>query len=103
MLQQLHWLRVNDRTMYKLCSFVYRRLLGLGPDCRACELQIVSDIESRRRLHSASTVTLVVPATKHLVFGGCAFPVGAVCAWNTLPTCCDVSIDYVVFSAATKM
>jgi hypothetical protein len=83
--QQLHWLRVSDRIMYKLCSLVYRCLHGLGPDYLACELQRVSDIESRRRLRSASTVTLVVPATKHSMLGDRAFPVAAARAWNTLP------------------
>jgi hypothetical protein len=67
--QQLHWLRVSDRIMYKLRSLAHLRLHGLDPDHLAYELQRVSDAESRRRLRSASTVTLVVPTKKHSVLG----------------------------------
>jgi hypothetical protein len=78
LLQQLHWLRVS--------SLVYRCMHGLGPEHLACELQrAAADTESRRRLRSASTVTLVVPAIEHSMLGDCAFPFAAARAWNTLP------------------
>lgn len=45
----------------------------------------MSDLESRRRLRSMSTATLVVPVTKHSMFGDRAFPIAAARAWNTPP------------------
>jgi len=51
----------------------------------ADDLQRTSDAESRRRLRSASTASLVVPATKHWTIGDRAFPVAAAHAWNSLP------------------
>jgi len=46
---------------------------------------LTSDVDSRRRLRSASTAVLVVPRSKHSTIGDRAFPVAAAKIWNTLP------------------
>ena len=85
LLKDLHWLRIPERIQYRLSVLVFRCLHGQAPRYLADELQRTSDVESRRRLRSASTASLVVPATKHKTIGDRAFPVAAAHAWNSLP------------------
>jgi len=60
---------------------------GTAPRYRGSELQRVADIESRRRLRSASSPSLHlhVPRSLHKTIGDRAFPVAAAKVWNTLP------------------
>ena len=69
---------------------VYRCLNGLAPSYLASDLQRVADIDAPRRLRSASTSTLVVPATCLSTVGDRAFPVAAARVWNSLPA--DMSL-----------
>jgi len=61
LLQQLHWLKVEQRIEYQLAVPVYRCLHGLAPPYFADDLQRVADLGMRQRLRSASTHALVVP------------------------------------------
>jgi len=45
----------------------------------------MSEIDTRRRLRSADTATLVVLSTDHCTLGDPAFPVASARAWNSLP------------------
>ena len=47
--------------------------------------KLVSEIQSRQRLRSASSTDVVVPATRRSAFGDRAFPVAGARAWNALP------------------
>ena len=85
LLMQLHWLRVPVRIEYKLCMLVYRCLHGMALEYLARSFQHISDITTRRHLHSAATSQLVVPATRCLTLCDRAFPVAAAHAWNALP------------------
>ena len=69
LLLELHWLRVPQRMEFRLAVIVHRCLNGVAPRYLACELQRVSDTESRRRLRSASTASLLVPRTHHRTIG----------------------------------
>lgn len=63
-LQQLHWLPVRQRVIYKLCVLVYNCLHGTGP-------AYLSELIQRRvrdsRLRQPSGLPLVVPRTKRKV------------------------------------
>ena len=85
LLQELHWLRMEQRIEFKLAVLVYRCLHGLAPSYLSNSLHRVSNLESRRRLRSASTSALVVPLTRLSTVGDRAFPVAAVRVWNGLP------------------
>jgi len=85
LLQQLHWLKMEQRIEYKLALLAYRCLHGLAPPYLADDLQRVSDLDARRRLRSASTHGLVVPPTRLSTVGDRAFPVAAARTWNGLP------------------
>ena len=65
LLADLHWLRIPQRIQYKLCVPSYLQN-GICP---------VASAESRRRLRSASSADLIVPATRHTTMGDRAFAV----------------------------
>ena len=54
-------------------------------DPRQEVIRSVENIEPRRRLRSASSADLTVPATRRSTLGDRAFAVAGPCAWNTLP------------------
>jgi len=76
LLQQLHWLKVEQRIEYKLAVLVYRCLHGIAPPYLANDFRSVADLGTRRRLRSASTPALVVSSSRLSIVGDRAFPVG---------------------------
>ena len=85
LLRDLHWLRYPQRIEFRLAVLTFRCLHGAAPQYLAGELQRVADMESRRRLRSASTALLHVPVSKHKTIGDRAFPAAASRVWNGLP------------------
>ena len=75
LLQELHWLKVPERIRFRLCILAYRCLYGMAPSYLAGSLHLTSEIDTRRRLRSADTATLVVLSTDHCTLGDRAFPV----------------------------
>ena len=64
---------------------VYRCLHGIGPEYFSENFKLVSEIQSRRRLRSASSTDVVVPATRRSSLGDRAFPIAGARARNALP------------------
>jgi len=62
----------------------------------------VTSVESRRRLRSASTSTLLVPTTRRTTRGDRAFPVAAARAWNALPASARTAESYIAFRRQMK-
>jgi len=85
LLNDLHWLRVPECITYKLCFLVYNCLHGTAPRYLQETIQPVAEVTSRRRLRSASSSALVVPATRRSSLGDRAFAVAGPRAWNSLP------------------
>src|SRR5258706_10395194 len=102
LLRDLHWLRVPQRIEYKLAVLVYRCLHGLAPAYLASELHRVADIDSRRRLRSASTTRLAVPSTRRVTIGDRAFSVSASRVWNTISPLVTSSSSLPIFKRRLK-
>ena len=85
LLKELHWLQVPERVEFKLCALIYKCLNGCGLAYLADSLQRVMDVQSRRRLRSSSSSSLIVPVTRRATLGDRAFPVVVARAWNGLP------------------
>ena len=66
-----------ERIDFRLAVLVHRCMNGTAPRYLGSELQRVADIESRRRLRSASSPSLHVPRSLHKTIGDRAFPVAA--------------------------
>ena len=80
-----HWLRVKERIKFKLCVLTHRCLHGTAPTYLAEKIHQTTDVDARRRLRSADSSLLLVPRTFRSTLGDRAFPVAALCAWNSLP------------------
>jgi len=91
LLRQLHWLKAAERIDYKLALLVYKCRQGVAPPYLAVELCQPADTESRCRLRSASTSSLIVRRTRLSNVGDRAFPVAAPRIWNSLPAARHVS------------
>ena len=102
LLRELHWLRVPDRITFRLAMLAYRCQNGLAPPCIADELHRVADVDSRRRLRSASTAALIVPDTVRSTIGDRAFPVAAARVWNNLSSFVTSSPSIMVFRQRLK-
>ena len=85
LLRELHWLKVTERIQYQLCVLAFRCLHGLAPSYLSETLHLSTEVDTRRRIRSASTSTLVVPSTRRSTLGDRAFPVAAARVWNSLP------------------
>jgi hypothetical protein len=84
LLRDHHWLPIVERVEYKLCTLVFRCILGNAPTYLADHVRPTSSIGRRNGLRSADTLTLDVPRTR-LSFGDRAFFVAGPRAWNKLP------------------
>jgi len=102
LLRELHWLRVPERIQFRLCVQTYRCLHGSAPSCLAETLRLTTDMESRRRLRSGSTSSLMVPPSRRATLGDRAFPVAAARAWNALPTSVRSMLSYLTFRRNLK-
>jgi len=70
----LHWLRVQERIVFKVAVLTHRALHGTAPPYLASQFTRVADVSTRRRLRSASTNQLTVPAFHLSTVGERAFP-----------------------------
>jgi len=86
LLRELHWLKVPERIQFRLGVLFYRCLHNTAPAYLAESLQLVRDVHARRRLRSAESMKLIVPATHCSTLGDRAFPVSAARTWNALPS-----------------
>ena len=101
LLRDLHWLPVSQRIEFKLAVLTYRCLHAMAPPYLADELHRVADIDSQRRLRSASTSTLI-PPTRHSIIGDHAFLVAAWRVWNSLPSSVTSSTSLSAFRRRLK-
>jgi len=102
LLQEFHWLKVLERIQFRLCVLVHRCLHGNAPPYISVTLRLTSDVESRRRLRSGSTSTLLVSSTRRATLGDRAFPVAAARAWNALPSSVRTLSTYLAFLRQLK-
>jgi len=79
LLHQLHWLPVEARITYKLCTLMYRIFNGTAPQYLAELCQLCSD----DRLRSSSHQDYVVPRT-YKRLADSSFSVAGLTAWNSL-------------------
>jgi hypothetical protein len=104
LLRELHWVRVPERITFRLATLAYRCQHGTGPNYLAENIQRVADMESRRRLRSASAATPFIPLTQtlHPTIGDRAFSVAAAQAWNSLPLTVQNSETFMTFRQQLK-
>ena len=82
---QLHWLDVPDRVLFKLAVTVHQCLNGRAPPYLSEHCIPVSSADTRRHLRSANRHLLAVPRFRLNTYGRRAFSVAGPMAWNSLP------------------
>ena len=80
---QLHWLDVPDRVLFKLAVTVHQRPRTTVSVLEHCIP--VSSADTRRHLRSANRHMLAVPRFRLNTYGRRAFSVAGPMAWNSLP------------------
>jgi len=82
---ELHWLNVPQRVIFKLCTIVYKCLHGLAPKYLADLCAPVAEVARRRQLRSASRWLLDFPRFNMSNYGWHAFSFAGPHTWNSLP------------------
>jgi len=82
---QLHWLDVPDRVLFRLAVAVHQCLNGHAPPYLSEYCIPVSSADTRRYLRSASRHLLAVPRFRLNTYGRRAFSVAGPMDWNSLP------------------
>jgi len=79
----LHWLRAQERVLFKMAVLTYKASHGATP-LYLSQLVRVADLPGRCCLCSAWTNLLLVLSVKLSTVGGRAFPVARPTLWNSL-------------------
>ena len=87
----LHWLPIRQRIMYKLSTIAYNCIHGAAPSYLTNLCVPVATNTSRRYLCSATHGDLLVPRTRTLTYGPRSFAVSGPTFRNTLPSTLRVS------------
>lgn len=80
-LYDLHWLKVEERIVYKLMVITYKALHGMAP---AYIMDLLSIYTPARTLRSQNAMLLTVPRSNKR-YGDRSFAVAAPTLWNKLP------------------
>jgi len=83
--EDLHWLDVADRVIYKLGIIMHRCQHGKAPRYLVDCCTPATDVVGRRRLRSATQQLMVVPRHRLSTVGRRAFAVHGPTVWNSLP------------------
>ena len=73
LLRELHWLKVPERVQFRLGMLAYRCLHNTAPAYLVESLQLARNVDARRCLRSAVSMTLVIPAMRCSMLGDRAF------------------------------
>ena len=85
MRDQLHWLPMQQRVVFKLCTMAFKCIHGVAPAYLSRMCTGVAAVEARSRLRSAASGHLVVPETRMSSVGRRGFYYASPTAWNSLP------------------
>jgi len=81
---QLHWLDVPNRVLFKLAVTVHQCPNGRAPPYLSAHCIPVSSADTRRHLRSANRHLLAIPHFQLNTYGHRAFSVAGPMAWNSL-------------------
>lgn len=83
--KELHWLPIEQRITFKLCSMMHSVINGTAPAYISDLVTPISELTGRSHLRSAAAGEYDVPRTRNR-YGQRAFSVAGPSAWNDLPT-----------------
>ena len=98
LLKDLHWLPVQQRITFKLCTLMHKALHGEAPEYIR---NMITRYTPTRPLRSEDSVRLVIPRTR-TSYGDRALSVAGPRAWNALPSAVSACEDYELFKKNLK-
>ena len=96
-LQELHWLPVDARIIFKILSMCHKYIHSGKPEYLDINIQ-----HSSRVTRCAGTVTLVETISKHRSTGDRSFSMAAATLWNNLPADIRCIEDFMLFKQRLK-
>ena len=81
---ELHWLPVKQRIVYKLSLLVYKCLHGSAPSYLTEHCTVLTAAILHHQLRSSTRGELHLPKTRTHFFGPCSFRSSGLTAWNAL-------------------
>ena len=93
-LRQLHWLPINQRTVFKVLLITFKIINGYAPSYLS---SLLESYQPKHALRSATKRLLIVPKSFTTTYGDRAFSIAAPKLWNNLPD----SIKYVSVNCQT--
>jgi len=81
----LHWLDLARRVLFKICVTVYKSLHGMVPKYLAELCRPISDVQGRSHLRFAARGLLLTPRYYLSMYRRRAFSYAGPSAWNSLP------------------
>ena len=99
-LRTLHWLPIDARIKYKLCSLCFGAITSTCPVCLSDLIKIYTP--SRQLRSSADICTLCIPSVNTRLYGERSFSYIAATLWNTLPKDIRFSQSISSFRSALK-
>jgi len=79
---RLHWLPINARIEYKICTLTFKCLYNLAPKYLA---SLINRYHPTRQLRSANANLLCVQSSKYKTLGERSFSISSAKFWNSLP------------------
>ena len=90
-LQDLHWLPVSQRVVFKTALMVWKCIRGVAPACISDLCVPATANSGRQRLRSAATGTLLVPCAQTAT-GLRSFAVNGPATWNRLRSATSTTV-----------
>ena len=84
LLEELHWLRVNERISFKIACLTWRCLHDRGPSYLSEDIRVVSRSGRRQGLRSSDSVNLIRPHTHNVSHGDRSWSAAASVVWKDL-------------------
>jgi len=85
MCNSLHWFNFPQWVTYKLCLLTYKCLHGSARDHLTRLCVCVATVDGRPRLRPSDDHQLLIPRTRTVTLGPCAFNTSGPASWNALP------------------
>ena len=79
---QLHWLPIRMRISFKICTYMFKAIHGLGPEYINCVVERYMPVRARRSSYNGILLKVTVPRK---TIGLSSFTVTGPQMWNDLP------------------
>ena len=81
-LRRLHWLPIRMRIMFKICTYMFKAIHGLGPEYINCFVERYMPVRALRSSCNGILLKVTVPRK---TIGQSSFSVAGPQMWNDLP------------------